>query len=398
MAIILLAWELGGGLGHASQLLPLASRLQSAGHDVVIALRDLRIAAKLPSLTAIRYLQSPHKQFANQHSIVTPRTFAHVLWNAGHNDPIEVQRLVEGWEKLFDAVSPDLIVFDHAPTALLAARGRDVKRVVLGNGFCCPRDCSPLPDLRPWLPPEPARLAEDEARILDSMNQVLERRGAERLNRITQLYDEVDDTFLTTFCEFDHYPNRAGAQYRGPWSMSGGKSPVWPAGSGKRIYAYLSVFPGLPKILHALGRTGCPTIVFGGLDQQTQARFAAANVRFESRRIDLKRVAAECDVAVLNGGQATTLGVLLAGKPILQAPIFLEQAINALNTVKLGAGMIAFPRGEDRTVEQLAELLSNPRYTDAARKFADRYASFSVEAEMDQAAQRLNELACASKT
>jgi UDP:flavonoid glycosyltransferase YjiC (YdhE family) len=108
------------------------------------------------------------------------------------------------------------------------------------------------------------------------------------------------------------------------------------------------------------------------------------------------RVAAECDVAILNSGHATTLEFLLAGKPILQAPIYLEQAINALNTAKLGAGLIAFPQGIDRTAEQLDELLNAPKYTDAARRFAAKYASFSAANEIAQAVERLNELATVS--
>ena len=184
------------------------------------------------------------------------------------------------------------------------------------------------------------------------MNKVLERRHAERLERVGQLYGHADDIFLTTLAEFDHYPNRqcthtpgpspkgrgeivdaltpgfapkgpGGVRYRGPWSLSGGEPPIWPASSGKRIYAYLSPFPGLLKILHALRTTSCPTIIFGGFDPQIRDRFAAPHLRFETRRLDLQQVAAQCDVAVLNGGQATTLAVLLAGKPIFQVPIFL---------------------------------------------------------------------------
>ena len=105
-------------------------------------------------------------------------------------------------------------------------------------------------------------------------------------------------------------------RYRGPWSLSGGEPPVWPAGNGKRIYACLSPFPGSPKILDALRRTGCPTIVFGAFDPQLRDRFAAAHIHFEPRRLDLQAVAAQCDLAVLAGGQATTLAVLLAGKPV----------------------------------------------------------------------------------
>jgi UDP:flavonoid glycosyltransferase YjiC (YdhE family) len=182
-------------------------------------------------------------------------------------------------------------------------------------------------------------------------------------------------------------------RYRGPWPLPGGEAPVWPAGSGKRVYAYLSAFPGLPRILETLRATCCPTIVSGRIDRPIQDRLAAANVRFETRWLDLRQVAAECDLAVLNGAHATTITFHLAGKPVLHAPIFFEQGINATNTMRLGAGMIAFPRGVDRTAEQLRELLENPSYTDAARRFAARYAGFSADEEIADAVRRLDELA-----
>jgi len=397
MVTILFTWELGGSLGHVTQIAPLVKGLQSAGHHVTVALREPRRAAGLFDQSDTTLLQSPFKPPTANPPIATPRTFAHVLWNAGFGDPNELQVLTEAWEKLLNSVAPDMIVFDHAPTALLAARGRKVKRVVLGNGFCCPPDCSPLPDLRSWMPPMPEQLQQTEQQVLDCMNQVLERRHAAPLERITQLYSQVDDTFLTTQAEFDHYPDRTGARYRGPWPLSGGGTPIWPAGSGKRIYAYLSPFPGLPKVLHALQAAGYPTIVsMGAADTNMLTRFNAPNLRFEQQPLDLKRLASECDLAVLNGNHGTTIAMLLAGKPVLHAPIFLEQGINAVATVRMGAGMIAFPRGVDRTGEQIAELLNAPKYTEAARQFAAMYANFSPEAEIAQAVQRLNALAASA--
>ncbi len=463
MATIFFAWELGGGLGHVSQLVSLINGLRPAGHRIVVALRELSHAARLFDNSGVKILQSPYKTPGSPPPIATPRTFADVLWNAGFGDASELHVLTEAWGNLLDSAKPDLIVFDHAPTALLAARGRQVKRVVIGNGFCCPPDCSPLPDLRPWMPPEAEQLQEAERHVLDSMNRVLQRRRAEPLERVTQLYGQVDEVFLTTLAEFDHYPGRktltpgrggksatwstgcpanpksvrlfqaatnskseiqnskqeprspdpvtsgrgepnaltpcpspeygrGEIRYRGPWSLAGGEPPVWPAGGGKRIYAYLSAFPGLPKVLDALRRTGCPTIVFGGFDARLRDQFASPNIRFETRRLGLKEVAAQCDLAVLSGGQATTLALLLAGKPILQVPLFLEQALNAMATVRVGAGLIAFPRGVDRTGEQIAELLESPQYTDGARTFAAKYAGFSPEAEIARAVRRLSEL------
>jgi len=40
-------------------------------------------------------------------------------------------------------------------------------------------------------------------------------------------------------------------------------------------------------------------------------RFNAPNLRFEQRPLDLKRVASECDLAVLNGNHGTTIAMLL---------------------------------------------------------------------------------------
>ena len=96
--------------------------------------------------------------------------------------------------------------------------------------------------------------------------------------------------------------------------------------------------------------------------------------------------------ALLNGGQASTITFHLAGKPVIHAPIFLEQGINATNTARLGAGAIAFPRGADCTDQQLADLLGNPAYTRAAQRFAARLRHFSADAEVAEAVRRLAEL------
>jgi hypothetical protein len=61
MATVLFAWELGGGLGHLMQMLPLAWGLRRE-HRVVAVLRHLSPAAA-EALCPLRaqVLQAPHK-------------------------------------------------------------------------------------------------------------------------------------------------------------------------------------------------------------------------------------------------------------------------------------------------------------------------------------------------
>ena len=214
MAILLFAWELGGGSGHVAQIAALAGRFLAAGHSVFAVLREPARAAGLLDGERVTVLQSPYKPPTNQNCVAAPRTFAHVLWDAGFGDAAELQARAEAWAMLIDSVGPDLIAFDHAPTALLAARGPQVKRAVIGNGFCCPPDQTPLPDLRPWMPPEAAALLADERRVLDSMNLVLERRGAAPLERVSQLYGEVDEAGEAPFDELSGGGRAGGLRKR----------------------------------------------------------------------------------------------------------------------------------------------------------------------------------------
>ena len=79
-------------------------------------------------------------------------------------------------------------------------------------------------------------------------------------------------------------------------------------------------------------------------------------MRMVDQPVDIAAAARECDVAILNGTHASTAAVLLAGKPILQLPLFLEQQLIAQNVERLGAGLTASikqPEGIQAKLRQL---------------------------------------------
>jgi hypothetical protein len=145
----------GEGTGHLVNFsLPLC-RLSAQGHEVILALRDLSCAPLMFKEASVSYLQAPYQSGRPKVMFEVARTFAHILFNIGFGDVALLETMVDAWRNLIDWVRPDLIIFDHSPTALLAARGSKTRRVILGNSFSSPPDCRPSPDLQPWLPSDP---------------------------------------------------------------------------------------------------------------------------------------------------------------------------------------------------------------------------------------------------
>src|SRR5271157_887693 len=159
---VFLTWELGAGLGHLINLVPLARGLRLRGHGVFCALQDLSRAGRVFGDIGVSYLQAPIATKTPATFIDPQRTFAHILHNRGFGELCELRAMAAAWRNLFELAAPDLIVFEHSPTALLAALGLPAKKALIGTGFFCPLDEYPMADLRPWLPEASAQLRQDE--------------------------------------------------------------------------------------------------------------------------------------------------------------------------------------------------------------------------------------------
>ena len=396
MAKFLLAWELGRGSGHLVRMLPIIDELLQRGHQVYAAVKDIARAKEiLPvgkiDLTRAPVLDKPIKE------IQPALTFAHVLHNVGFNDVGELRQRVNEWLHIYRQIQPDVIIFDHSPTALLASRAIQTRRVLLGSGFFCPPDCSPLPNLRPWIKAAMPQVLADEQRVLQLMNTILNELQLPPLDRITQLYSEADKTCLTTFKELDHYRERTDARYWGAWTKApGGEIPQWPAVEGKKIYAYLKPFPGLSDLLALLAELNQSTIIScDGIDPSIQRRFQSPNIRFSNHRLDLERVGQECDLGILNGNHGTTISLLLAGKPSFHVPITLEQAMLADAVRRMGAGLAASFDRPAEVNQRLRRMLLTTAFQESAINFQQRYATFQPQQSQAEMVSEIERLAIA---
>lgn len=398
MATVMFAWQLGTGLGHLAQMLPLARGLAEAGHAVFLAARDLAGAPGMLGTTHVKLLQAPAKtqgrlQFPDATNV------AQLLGNLGFGDDGELSGLASAWRNLIHLVRPRLIVFDYSPAALLAARGLPVRRVLVGSGFCCPPDVRPLPAIRSLegVSVDADRVLADEDRILDRANRVLRRWRVAPLQRLGQLFGEVDDCLLTTFPELDHFGPIPRVRYDGPINGTGGDPVTWPNAPADRskVFAYLKPARSLPAVLAALRDLGWPSVVFmTDRLQATWGRFACGTLRFTDRRPDIAKIAAGCDCAILNGTHGTTCDLLLSGKPTLQVPLTGEQELLAHAVARMGAGVVLRgPRVDAANVRAaLSELVSSGAYAAMAKEFAARHATFDPRQQREDLLGRLRAL------
>lgn len=392
---ILWAWELGAGWGHLLPVRPLSERLLEEGCDIFAAVKDIVRAHKAFAGLPVQILQAPIALGTPQLARA-PRTLPQILLNQGWGDPDTVAARLSAWEHLLDYVRPDLVVADYAPTLLLALwkRGAELPVAQFGTSFCSPPPLEVWPDLRFWLPPAPQQAGRDDARLMAAVQQALQACGAPPLDYLGRIFDRP--ALLTTVPEFDTYLEyRAqGTTHLNVWSSRGGQPPEWRDDGRPRVFVYLKHFRELPRLLDAIEDDKLDAILFvdGAHPTIAQRQKTHKHIRFYSQPVDVSRVVGACDLAILNGGHGLTLAMLLAGTPLLHVPLYLENALNAWSTVRLGAGLSARPEAADDILTKLQCLLNDDSYRHRAAEFAARHRATSGPKSLQATARAIRNL------
>jgi len=133
VARILFAWELGGNFGHLGQLALLASALRARGHEPILALRDVtRVESIVGDFPCV---QAPVWPARRPVSPPSPCSYPEILEHYGYADREGLLAMVKAWRHILQWIEPHAVILDHAPTALLAARGRELAKILYGVGF-----------------------------------------------------------------------------------------------------------------------------------------------------------------------------------------------------------------------------------------------------------------------
>lgn len=388
MPTTLIAWELGGGLGHVGPLRAIAGELFRRGHALRLATANTSLCRQALAGIDIGIGACPRLPPSGRR-LKVPCTFADALHDAGYASADAVTAAVGEWLRLIDAVEPDRLLADYSPTAMLAARARGLPTVLIGTGFVCPPDVSPLPSLHPAVT-EPHWAEEVETNVLASMNAALAAHGGSPLERVGALVGQADTRLLLTLPELDHYPDRAtapGDVFARLFEALPGAEAAWPERvAGPRVFVYLREGDFVEPLLGGLAAKRIATVAYTPrLPRERAARFAASTVSVHTSPVDLRPLLDGCDVAVHHGGHVSACGLLLAGVPTLTLPMSLEQAVTGRRLRALGAGLDAPSDDLNAIAGALEDLLEDARYAATARAIAARHSPLSARQAVGEA-------------
>jgi UDP:flavonoid glycosyltransferase YjiC (YdhE family) len=391
---ILLAWELGTGFGHLAPFLGLAPRLTGRGHELHVAAREIVGASRALDRLPVTLHQAPLCLNTYGGLQEPPLNYAEILMRYGYLDPDMLRAMITAWRSLLQAVRADVLLADHAPTALLAAQLAGVPTAVIGSPFAVPPEIHPTPNMRPWVQVPAARLTDSDARVLAAINAARPS-AAQPVTALHQIFAGAAQFFLG-LPETDPYGPRNAAAYLGLNGQSTGTAvPAWPDGTGKRVMVYLHAdYPHIDAAMHALAASGARAIAYVlGADREFVQRFAALGVTVSPDPVDITRLLQQAELCVTHG-PSTALAALQCGVPVLMLPKQLENFLFAQALQRLGVGQMINAEQADPDIKgALAEMLANPAYGLGARGIAERYRGAAVDTIAERVVARIEALA-----
>jgi UDP:flavonoid glycosyltransferase YjiC (YdhE family) len=390
---ILMVWELGANLGHIDRMLLVARVLRERGHVVRMLLKDVSRAHRRVVAEGYAMGQSPVwlPRLANP-----PRlgNYGAVLMGAGWLDAQGLAGLLAAWRDALDLAQPDLLVCDHAPTAMLAARGASYPVWAVGNSFEVPPggDCFPSLQVAPDAA-EVARCPGYDAQVLASANQGLALAGLPPLQRLTDLFQPVHQA-IAALPELAHYAGYGPDTFwAGPcYAGDAGVMPPWPAGQGPRVFAYLDpTHAEFNPLMAALRALQWPAVVHApGLTAQAAQRLGGPQLHFSLQPVQLDAAMAQAMVAISHASAGTVTAAALAGRMQLGLPLHAEQLMTAERITQSGVG-IAIPVGRSGNDFEalLRKLVDDPAHARAAQTLAERHHGATPQRMAETLADRI---------
>lgn len=366
----LLAWELGGGLGHLRLLSVLGRALEDRGFDAVIAVPDLQRAAASgidpavlrPGVTWPPV--APHLARAELRPQAS-RDTGQILARAGFHDPDLVASIIGRWDGVLAEEKPDVVAADYAPGLLLAARGR-VPAALVGEGYTVPPQGV---DIFPRLHDMQCGPLVDDDTLLDNTNAALRRHGRPPLSHWAEVMQGAGH-FACTYPVLDPFSRQRREPVTGPMEHM---LPEISDEPGKGVFVYLhGEDMRQEKVLRAILQLQAHCIVHAPGMPSTAARLLTERGhRVMERPAPMAEFLPRVRAVLHRGGHGLAALALAAGRP--QFMLTTHQG-NFLIARALGAaGLGRFHRlgaADDQLAARIAQMIGDDVMLERAIAYA----------------------------
>lgn len=330
MKTVLYAWEIGDGFGHIRNLAAVARALPD--HRAAFAVPDDQSGAR-------RYLHA--EGFDEVYAFKRPApitltrwlppfaeyraaSFLDVLTCYAYDSPGRFRSLHGQVVGVLDALRPDVVVAESAPTFLLAAQGR-ARTLATGTSYGTPQTVTETASRYPQLDDRPLTSLLDEG----DLKEVL----AQALGRSRDVFEWFTADAIVPMCypELDLYEGERDSQSVGVGPVA--QMDPLPITEGSQ-FAYLSArHPNIRRILESLRATGAPTRAYvKGADFSSESRGSLILVD----KFDLAEEMAQCARVVHHGSAGIMQAAMGAGRAQFVFPYHAENTQNCAKMWRLG--------------------------------------------------------------
>jgi hypothetical protein len=339
---IVCIWEIGAGLGHLTRLRPIVRHATAAGHQVFLIAKQLHNIQTVFDIRQLTVLQAPHDNTPKPRKI--PISWCEMLLLRYQNSD-RLANFLAAWRSVLDLIEPDLVVYDSAPTALIASLGGRWTKWTVGSPFFMPRIDTAQVGVFPNADSNPnsiKRLENSEAALLSLIGKAHETLAWQtRLARMHDLLAQADLQMVTTLPQFDYLGTRQIGEFVGmPASIDGQTcQPAWPWGSKPKVFAYLKAFHGMRALLGALEKSEASSIIYSR-DISAADKKKFASLTYLDAPASMDAVCAEADLVIHMAGSQTVARCMTSGVTQLLITTAMEQLFTAKSAQQLGAAFV----------------------------------------------------------
>jgi len=241
----------------------------------------------------------------------------------------------------------DLVITDHSPTALLAAKLLMTPCVMIGTGYTVPPCSTPVASILPWKNTGEdavninSRLHAEDHKLMKTVNASIKALNFDKveLSKAQDIYSHAAQ-WIMSIPEIDHYGRRDGPYVVRGFKKKRAQVPVWPSTTGEKIFVSMNAQARhLDTLLSQLKERGDPVLAIVPNATKAQIKeLSGGNILMQRQPVDMPAVYEQCRIFVNDCSHDQVYELISAGIPPILLPSDAESVLLAYRVAKCKLG------------------------------------------------------------